>query len=97
MGFEVIDAGKENPIEKVKELTDWNWSRRSNYRKLELHQPINKLFEMVKDMDGRILFFAAGYPAPELEIDSNVIHYRRLEMIGTYAADTIDFLLQEIC
>ena len=46
---------------------------------------------MVKDMDGRILFFAAGYPAPELEIDSNVIHYRRLEMIGTYAADTIDF------
>ena len=38
-----------------------------------------------------ILFFAAGYPAPELEIDSNVIHYRRLEMIGTYAADTIDF------
>ena len=35
--------------------------------------------------------FAAGYPAPEIELDSNVIHYRRMELIGTFGADMKDF------
>lgn len=90
MGFEVIDAGKENPIEKVKELTG-GIGADAVIIAVGASSANKQAFEMVKDMDGRILFFAAGYPAPELEIDSNVIHYRRLEMIGTYAADTIDF------
>lgn len=41
--------------------------------------------------DAKILFFAAGYPAPELRIDSNAIHYRRLQLIGTFGADASDF------
>lgn len=40
---------------------------------------------------GRILFFAAGYPTPELNIDSNTIHYKEYELIGTYNADPWDF------
>lgn len=47
--------------------------------------------DMVKKIDGRILLFAAGYPAPLLDVDSNLLHYRRLELIGTYGADNEDF------
>lgn len=42
---------------------------------------------------GRLLFFAAGYPAPEFNIDSNVIHYKEFELIGAYGGDPIDFQL----
>ena len=35
--------------------------------------------------------FAAGYPAPELHVDSNLIHYRKMELIGTFSADKCDF------
>ncbi len=42
---------------------------------------------------GRILLFAAGYPSPELKVDSNHIHYKEHELIGTYLADIVDFQL----
>lgn len=42
---------------------------------------------------GRAVFFASGHPTPELHIDSNIIHYRELELIGTYNSDPSDFLL----
>ena len=38
-----------------------------------------------------VLMFAAGYPAPELHVDSNLIHYRKMELIGTFSADKCDF------
>ena len=47
---------------------------------------------MLKHFDGRMLMFAAAYPAPELGISSNDIHYRRMEILGTYLGDTKDFL-----
>ena len=47
--------------------------------------------KMLKQTDGRLLLFAAGYPVPELKIDSNTIHYRRMELIGTFGADHEDF------
>ncbi len=47
---------------------------------------------MVRSLEGRILFFAAGYPAPELKVDSNYIHYKKLELVGTYGADMKDFI-----
>jgi L-iditol 2-dehydrogenase len=43
--------------------------------------------------DGKVLYFAAGYPAPELHIDSNIIHYREYELIGTMSAAPTDFVL----
>lgn len=42
---------------------------------------------------GRILLFAAGYPGPELKADSNNVHYKEHEIIGTYLADMVDFQL----
>lgn len=46
---------------------------------------------MVKRLNGRLLLFAAGYPAPELHVDSNLAHYRKMELIGIYGADIHDF------
>lgn len=55
-------------------------------------EPANKrAFEIVKDKRGKILFFAAGYPEPELKISSNLIHYKKMELFGTYVADIGDF------
>lgn len=47
--------------------------------------------DIVKKKDGRILQFVAGYPVPELNVDSNIIHYRRPELIGMLGADYQDF------
>lgn len=90
MGFEVIDAGKEDAVRAVKELTG-GIGADAVIIAAGADIANKQALEMVKETDGRILFFAAGYPAPKLAIDSNIIHYRRLELIGTYAADTIDF------
>lgn len=44
-----------------------------------------------KQYDAQILFYAAGYPVPELNISSNDIHYRRISLIGAYGSKLYDF------
>lgn len=90
MGFETIDARTCDPVEAVKDLTGGKGAD-AVIVAVGLTAANEQALAMVKETDGRILFFAAGYPAPELKIDSNVIHYRRLELFGTFAADSIDF------
>ncbi|MDR2156596.1 MAG: alcohol dehydrogenase, partial [Clostridiales Family XIII bacterium] len=46
----------------------------------------------LKKFDGKILLFAAAYPAPEVGLNANEIHYRRLSLIGTFIADLSDFV-----
>jgi len=90
MGFDVIDGRACDPIEEVKRMT--NGVGADAVVLAVAATAVNKqAFDLVKKLDGRILFFGAGYPVPELEIDSNVIHYRRLELIGTFGADLADF------
>ena len=43
--------------------------------------------------DGRVLFFASGHPAPELNLNVNDIHYGGYELIGTGGANLVDFEL----
>lgn len=90
LGFAVIDPSAEDPIVRVKEFTGGIGvdcvivavtSAIANAQAMD----------MVKKIDGRVLFFAAGYPAPALDIDSNMVHYRRMELIGTYGGDHEDF------
>ena len=52
---------------------------------------IDQAQTLIKRIGGRILFFAAGYPAPETVLKANDIHYRRIELIGTMGANTRDF------
>lgn len=90
-GFEVIDAGREDPVARVRELTD---GRGADCAIVAVGSTAanTQAIESVRKIDGRILLFAAGYPTPQIEVDSNVVHYRRLELIGTYGADNGDFL-----
>lgn len=43
-------------------------------------------------MNGKLLFFAASYPEPKLEVSSNLIHYRHMQLFGTTGADYSDFI-----
>lgn len=90
LGFEVIDPSQCDPAAKVHELTG-NIGADCVIVAVGVTAANDQALEMVKKIDGRILQFAAGYPAPAIKIDSNVIHYRRLEIIGTYGADNEDF------
>ena len=47
---------------------------------------------MLKQMRGKLSIFPAGYPAPELHIEPNEIHYRKMEINGTYGSDLDDWL-----
>lgn len=90
MGFEVMDCNAVNPIEEIKRLTGGKGAD-AVVLAVAAATANAQALEMVKHHDGRILFFGAGYPAPAVEIDSNIIHYRRLELIGTFGAEITDF------
>ncbi len=89
-GFETIDSGKEDVVERVKELTDGKMADcviLAVANKIVLDQSV----DLIKHLDGRILVFAAGYPAPHTDLDSNLIHYRRIEIIGTFGSNMVDY------
>jgi L-iditol 2-dehydrogenase len=90
LGFEVVDAKNNDPVKKILELTDGK-KPDAVVVAVGVSQANQQALEMVKNREGRILFFAAGYPAPELKIDSNIIHYRKLELIGAYESTLYDF------
>ena len=90
LGFTVINVSEKDPIKEVYNLTNGQGADAviiavGNTKANE------QAMEMVKKFHGRILYFAAGYPAPEMNVDSNIIHYKKIELIGTYGADMKDF------
>ena len=90
LGFEAIDASQTDPVQKVKELTNGRGAD-SVIVAVGSTLAMNQSLEMVKEKDGKISIYAAGYPAPEMAIQPNTIHYMRLEVIGTYASTLEDF------
>lgn len=90
MGFDVIDISKVDPIKIVKDLT-YNKGADAVILAVGNSKANEQAMEIIKPLHGRILYFAAGYPAPEIKIDSNIIHYKKVELIGTYGADMKDF------
>ena len=90
MGFEVIDCNVNDPVKEVMELTNGEGAD-AVIIAVGATAANEQGLQMVKEMDGKVLLFAAGYPAPELHIDSNTMHYRRMELIGTFGADNEDF------
>lgn len=91
LGFPVIHAGKSDP---VKEVMKWTGGKGADAVIVAVgsSKANQQAADMLKKFDGRILVFAAAYPSPELGITANEIHYNRMEIIGTYLGDTIDFL-----
>ena len=87
---EVIHSGKVDPVVAVKDLTD---GKGADIVITAVGNSIayKQSYEMLKPFRGKMLFFAAGYPKPELDIDPNELHYRKIELIGTVTADISDF------
>ena len=90
MGFDVIDSGNEDVVERVKELTDGKMAD-AVILAVSNKVVIDQSYDLLKRLDGRVLLFAAGYPAPTTELDANMIHYRRIEIIGTFGSVPEDF------
>lgn len=90
MGFEVVDCNADDPVEKVKELTEGEGAD-AVIVAVGATSANDQGLQMLKQNDGRLLLFAAGYPVPELKVDSNMLHYRKMELIGTFGADHEDF------
>lgn len=87
-GFPVVYPGQKEYQDKILEYLDGRaldtiivaaGVTAANRQALEIAQ-----------MDTKILFFAAGYPAPDLPVGSNDIHYKRLRLMGTFGAELSD-------
>ncbi|WP_262428532.1 zinc-dependent alcohol dehydrogenase [Paratissierella segnis] len=93
MGFaEVIHSRKTDPVEEVKRLTN---GKGADVVIAAVGNTIayKQGMEMLKHFRGRFMVFPAGYPKPELEIDPNEMHYRKIEIIGSYEANDYDYLI----
>lgn len=86
MGLEVIDLNRQDPVEAVKSMTG-NKGADAVIVAVGNTKANTQAIQMLKKYDGRILYFAAGYPAPSIGIDSNAIHYKRAELYGTFGAN----------
>ncbi len=69
MGFEVIDAGAADPVERVKQMTGGRGAD-AVIVAAGATKANEQAAAMLKHFDGRMLMFAAAYPAPELGINS---------------------------
>lgn len=89
---EVINSKEEDPIAKVMELTEGLGAD-------VVIAAVGNTFAYKQGMDmlrknrGRFIVFPAGYPKPELEVDPNQIHYRKMEIIGSYGSNDYDYLI----
>lgn len=90
MGLNVIDIKEHDPVEKVKYITNGKGAD-AVILAVGSTKANDQAIEMVKEIDGRVLLFAAGHPSPSLNVDSNLVHYRKLELLGTYGANIKDF------
>lgn len=90
-GFTTVDPTKDDAVKKVMEFTD-NKGADCVIAAVGNTNANIQAAKMLKKMDGRLLVFAANYPPPQIGITANDIHYRRMEIIGTYLADLKEFL-----
>jgi L-iditol 2-dehydrogenase len=88
LGFTTVNPKEKNLLEEVNKFTGGR-GMDAVILAVGATSANNQAIEVLAPM-GRILLFAAGYPAPEMNIDSNNIHYKEYELIGTYLADLVD-------
>lgn len=90
LGLEAIDVSQCNPVDKVKELTNGKGAD-GVIIAVGASGAYAQALDMAKEKRAHLLIFAAGYPAPKWELDPNMVHYRRMVIVGTYGADAADF------
>src|SRR5699024_991453 len=89
LGYEVIDAGKEDPVKSIHNKTGKGTD--TVIVCVGTSSANQQAVDMMKPNNGKVLMFSAGYPSPELDISSNFIHYSECELIGTYGSTLKDF------
>ncbi len=88
---DVVDAKSCDPVEEVKKLTGGKGAD-TVIVAVGNTFAYKQAYQMLKQLRGKMLLFAAGYPKPEMQIDPNEIHYRKIEIIGTMSGNTADFV-----
>ncbi len=91
IGFTVIDAKNEDLVKAISNLTDGHGAD-TVLLAVGSSTANEQAFDLVKANYGKICFFAAVYPEPQNTLSSNLIHYRRLKLVGTTGADYADFI-----
>ena len=89
-GLEVIDAGEADAVKEVMRLTDGRGAD-AVVVAVGAQSAVDQAFEMLKPKRGRVLLFAAAYPSPKNSVDVNTLHYRKIDVVGTFGADHRDF------
>lgn len=87
----VINAKETDPVEEVKRLTH-GVGAETVIVSVGNTIAYKQAYQMIRQFGGKILFFPAGFPKPEFDLDPNDLHYRRAELIGTVDADNVDFM-----
>lgn len=89
-GLEAIDAGTADPVREVMRLTGGRGAD-AVILAVGAQAATDQSFEMLKPKRGRVLLFAASYPSPKINLDVNTLHYRKIDIVGTFGADHRDF------
>lgn len=90
-GFTVINSRDTDPVEEIMKITN-NEGVDAVIGAVGSEEAYYQGLDMLKEMDGKFLVFAAGYPAPKLNLNANTIHYDKTQIIGTYGGDIVDFI-----
>jgi L-iditol 2-dehydrogenase len=88
---ESINASKENPIERAKELTEGRGAD-SVVIAVGGQKPIEQGIEMA-GICGTVNIFAGTYPPAVISFDPNVVHYKQLWVTGSHDYTPHDFTM----
>ncbi|MEW5815914.1 MAG: zinc-binding dehydrogenase, partial [Spirochaetota bacterium] len=92
LGFTyVLNAASNDYLNKIREITGGRGPDSIAFT-VSSSEVYRQAFE-IAPKGCRFLFFASGYPCPELEINPNSVHYNLWEFIGTFGARVQDFQL----
>lgn len=84
----VINASEEDPVERVKALTE---GRGANFVIAAFGSgKVNEQAMKILDYGGRFVLFAAAYPPTPLELDPNQVHSKEFVISGTNGKDPED-------
>jgi len=88
---DVINPTKEDVIRQVMDMTE---GRGANAVIVAVGSPeTSKLGIEVAGINGYVNFFAGMYPASEIALDPNIVHYKQLVLIGSHDFIPHDFTM----
>ena len=89
-GFNVIDINKTDPKVEIERATDGKGAD-VVFICVANDKAYEQGYSLLKEYRGRMIFFPAGFPPPKFSIPANDIHYRMLELIGSFGSTVQDY------